>query len=59
MIAFARAVRHEKSKGHSVPGLLAPGFRLMLGSELLLKSGRTPAIRRDEAILVTEVQVIG
>jgi hypothetical protein len=41
-----------------VPGLLAQRFRLLLGPQFFLKSGQTLAIRRGEAILVAEVQII-
>ena len=41
-----------------MPGLLAQGFRLVLGPQFLLKSGQTLPIYRIEAILVTEVQLI-
>lgn len=45
-------------KGHGVPGLLAQGFRLMLGPQFFLKSGQALVICWREAILATKVQVI-
>ena len=49
---------HLTIKRYGIPSLLAPGFRLTLGPPFFLKSGQTLAIRRREAILITEVHVI-